>query len=173
MYLGVAENLAKLLITLCTASRKSFSVTTFLRALMANMPASVHTLRSSAPVELGHNLASSSYLMSFSTLMDLAWILKMFVLPSWSHESRVKCVWSVGCHQHLDVATRVETIQLVNQLQHGSLNLVVTTSAVIKPGATNCVNLVEEDETGLLRPCHLKEFSHHSRALSNILLNQF
>ena len=30
--------------------------------LMANMPASVHTLRNSAPVELGHNLASSSYL---------------------------------------------------------------------------------------------------------------
>ena len=75
--------------------------------LMANMPASVQTLRSSAPVELGHNRASSSYLektpsntssltdhiqeledsghiylMSFSTLIDLAWILKMFVLPS-------------------------------------------------------------------------------------------
>ena len=70
-------------------------------------------------------------------------MLKSFVthLPvesSWSHKSRVKCVWSVGCHQHLqwvlvfgitkykfhlNVATRVETIQLVNQLQHGSLNL--------------------------------------------------
>merc|ERR1719228_1205390 len=82
MYLGVAENLAKLLITLCTASRKSFSVATFLLALMANMPASVHTLRSSAPVELGHNRASNSYLMSFSTLMERAWILKMLVLPS-------------------------------------------------------------------------------------------
>ena len=60
------------------------------------------------------------------------------VESSRSHESRVKCVWSVGCHQHLqgvlvfgiakykfhlNVATRVETIQLVNQLQHGSLNL--------------------------------------------------
>lgn len=35
--------------TLLTASRKSFSVAIFLRALMANMPASVHTLRISAP----------------------------------------------------------------------------------------------------------------------------
>ena len=43
--------------TLLTASRKSFSVTVFLRARMAYMPASVHTLRMSAPVALGHNLA--------------------------------------------------------------------------------------------------------------------
>lgn len=40
-----------------TASKKSFSVTVFLRALIANMPASVHTLLMSAPVELGHNLS--------------------------------------------------------------------------------------------------------------------
>ena len=42
--------------TLATASRKSFSDTVFLRCLMANMPASVHTLRTSAPVAFGHNL---------------------------------------------------------------------------------------------------------------------
>ena len=69
----------------------------------------------------------------------LSFVTHLPVESSWSHESRVKCVWSVGCHQHLqgglvfniqkqykfhlDVATRVETIQLVNQLQHGSLNL--------------------------------------------------
>ena len=37
--------------TLLTASRKSFSVAIFRRARMANMPASVHTLRISAPVK--------------------------------------------------------------------------------------------------------------------------
>ncbi len=42
--------------TLLTASRKSFSVTVFLRARMAYIPASVHTLLMSAPVELGHSL---------------------------------------------------------------------------------------------------------------------
>lgn len=35
--------------TLLTASRKSFSVATFLRALIANIPASVHTDLISAP----------------------------------------------------------------------------------------------------------------------------
>jgi len=33
------------------------------------------------PVLFGHNLASSSYLMSFSTLIDLAWILNISALP--------------------------------------------------------------------------------------------
>lgn len=35
--------------TLFTASKKSFSVAIFRRARIANMPASVHTLRISAP----------------------------------------------------------------------------------------------------------------------------
>lgn len=59
MYLGVAENLAYDLMTLLTASKKSFSVATFLLALIANMPASVQTERISAPVELGHNLKTN------------------------------------------------------------------------------------------------------------------
>lgn len=72
MYLGVELNFAYALITLLIASRKSFSVATFLLDLMANMPASVHTLRISAPVLFGHNLANSSNRMSRSTLIDLA-----------------------------------------------------------------------------------------------------
>ena len=52
--------------TLFTASRKSFSVTVFRRARMAYIPASVHTLRMSAPVLLGHSRASSSNLQKSS-----------------------------------------------------------------------------------------------------------
>ena len=51
---------------------------------MANMPASVQTDLISAPVLLGHNLASSSYRMSRSTDIDRAWIRKMLIRPSWS-----------------------------------------------------------------------------------------
>ena len=54
MYLGVALNFWYPLMTLFTASRKSFSVTVFLRARMANMPASVHTLLISAPERETH-----------------------------------------------------------------------------------------------------------------------
>mmetsp|Transcript_35023 Transcript_35023/g.77935 ORF Transcript_35023/g.77935 Transcript_35023/m.77935 type:complete len:377 (-) Transcript_35023:315-1445(-) len=68
--------------TLFTASRKSFSVTVFRRARMAYMPASVHTLRMSAPVELGHRRASSSKRMSRSQFMVRVWIWKICVLLS-------------------------------------------------------------------------------------------
>mmetsp|Transcript_80984 Transcript_80984/g.175048 ORF Transcript_80984/g.175048 Transcript_80984/m.175048 type:complete len:222 (-) Transcript_80984:671-1336(-) len=53
----------------------------FLRARMAYIPASVQTLRSSAPVVFGHSRASSSKRMSRSMAMVLAWILKMCVRP--------------------------------------------------------------------------------------------
>lgn len=48
------------------------------------------------------------------------------------HEGRVQGVWSVGGHQYLDVATRVETVQLVDELQHRPLHLVVSASAVVE-----------------------------------------
>ena len=81
-YLGVAENLAYPLMTLLTDSKKSFSVATLgldfakiitlRRDRIANIPASVHTDRNSAPVALGHNRAINSYRMSRSTDMDRA-----------------------------------------------------------------------------------------------------
>lgn len=49
IYLGVALNFWYPLMTLFTASRKSFSVTVFLLARIAYIPASVHTLLISAP----------------------------------------------------------------------------------------------------------------------------
>mmetsp|Transcript_206 Transcript_206/g.421 ORF Transcript_206/g.421 Transcript_206/m.421 type:complete len:216 (+) Transcript_206:1078-1725(+) len=82
MYLGVAENWAYDLMTLLIASRKSFSVVVFLLARMANMPASVHTLRMSAPVELGHRRARRSKRMSRSQFIVRLWISKMFLRPS-------------------------------------------------------------------------------------------
>ena len=69
-------------LTLLTASKKSFSVTVFRLARIANIPASVHTDRISAPVVLGHNLASSSNRMPLSQFIPLEWILKIWVLES-------------------------------------------------------------------------------------------
>ena len=77
MYFGVALNFWYPLITLLTASKKSFSVTTFRRARIAYIPASVHTDRMSAPVLLGHSRASSSKRMSFSQLIVRVWIWKI------------------------------------------------------------------------------------------------
>jgi hypothetical protein len=65
----VLENLVPCRTTFSTASKKSRSVATFLRARIANMPASVATDLSSAPVVFGHRRAMRSNRMSRSTLM--------------------------------------------------------------------------------------------------------
>lgn len=84
MYLGVAENLAYDLMTLLTASKKSFSVATFLLALIANMPASVQTERISAPVELGHNLKTINYKIGKNTIPSchmFTWLIIQIEYP--------------------------------------------------------------------------------------------
>ena len=51
-----------------------------------------------------------------------------------SHEGGVQGVRAVRGHQNLDVSTRVKPIQLVDQLQHGPLDLIVSPSPIIEPG---------------------------------------
>lgn len=58
--------------------------------------------------------------------------LDLPIQTSGPHQGRVQRVRPVGGHQHFDVASRVETIQLIDELQHGPLDLVVSTGAVIK-----------------------------------------
>mmetsp|Transcript_28626 Transcript_28626/g.50896 ORF Transcript_28626/g.50896 Transcript_28626/m.50896 type:complete len:234 (+) Transcript_28626:1357-2058(+) len=82
MYLWVAENFEYPLITFSIASNRSFSDIDFLLARIANIPASVHTLRMSAPVVFGQSRASSSKRMSLSMFIVFAWILKIWVRPS-------------------------------------------------------------------------------------------
>ncbi|KAI7724276.1 26S protease regulatory subunit [Hortaea werneckii] len=69
-------------ITFSTALKKSFSLATFFLARIANMPASVATARSSAPVELGHRREINSHRISRSTDMLLAWIRRILARPS-------------------------------------------------------------------------------------------
>merc|ERR1719515_354073 len=85
--------------------------------------------------------------MSFSTLMDLAWILKMLALPSRSGREN-------------------------STLRSRRPGLIVTSSSVIKPGSANSVNFVKEDETSFLGSCHFKQFPDHSCSFSNIFLYQ-
>lgn len=58
--------------------------------------------------------------------------LDLPVEPSRPDEGRVKCVGAVGCHENFDVATRIKSIELINELKHRTLDLIVSASAVIK-----------------------------------------
>ncbi len=66
-------------------------MTVFRLALMANMPASVQTLRMSAPVLFGHRRASSSNLISRSQFIVLVCIWKIWALLSRSGSPNSTC----------------------------------------------------------------------------------
>ena len=78
----------------------------------------------------------------------------------------------VGGHEYLDVASRVETVELVDEFQHRPLHFVVTAGTVVEARTTDSVNLVKEDNARLLAARHLKELSDHPCTLSNILLHK-
>ena len=61
------------------------------------------------------------------------------------NQGRVKSVRSISRHENLNVAPRIESVQLVDHLEHGTLHLVVSTGAIIEPSSADSVNLVEED----------------------------
>jgi hypothetical protein len=38
----------------------------------------------------------------------------------------------IGGHQHFDVASRVKAVQLIDELQHGTLDLIIAASTIVK-----------------------------------------
>lgn len=89
-----------------------------------------------------------------------------------SEQGRIQCVGSVGGHENLDVASGVETIELVDKLKHRSLHLVIASCTIVEPSTSNRVDLIEKDDARLLCPRHLEELSDHPGALAHILLHQ-
>ena len=75
-------------------------------------------------------------------------------------------------HQHFNVSSRIETIQLVDELQHCSLHLVVATGTIVKPSTTDSVDFVEENDARLLTPRHLEELTDHPCTLTDIFLHE-
>lgn len=56
-----------------------------------------------------------------------------------SDEGRVQRFYPIGCHDDFNVSARVETIELVEQLQHGPLDLPLSSRVGVIPG--NCRNI--------------------------------
>jgi hypothetical protein len=85
-----------------------------------------------------------------------------------------------GARDVLDVSSTVESVQLDDQLQHGSLNLVVTTCTVVESRSTlnassalpnpsshtthERIHFIEKDDTRLFTPRH---FLPHASAKSS------
>merc|ERR1719427_2050771 len=111
--------------------------------------------------------------MSFSTLILLAWILKMLVLPSRS--GKLNSTFLSNLPGLMSAGSRVSGLlvainTLILPLGSNPSNWLISSN--IKPGSSNSVNLVEEDQAGLLSPGHLEQLPHHPSPLPNILLYQ-
>mmetsp|Transcript_22292 Transcript_22292/g.53383 ORF Transcript_22292/g.53383 Transcript_22292/m.53383 type:complete len:281 (-) Transcript_22292:263-1105(-) len=98
--------------------------------------------------------------------------LHLAVEPPRPQQRGVERVGPVGRHQDLDVAARVEAVELVDNLEHRALHLVVAARAVVEARAADGVHLVDEDDARLLRARHLEELTHHARPLAHVLLHE-
>mmetsp|Transcript_15564 Transcript_15564/g.31243 ORF Transcript_15564/g.31243 Transcript_15564/m.31243 type:complete len:314 (+) Transcript_15564:66-1007(+) len=98
--------------------------------------------------------------------------LDLAVEAARAKQRRVERVWPVGRHQNLDVAARIEAVQLIDDFEHRPLYLIVAARAVVEARAANRIDLIDEDDARLLAPRHLEELAHHARALADVLLDK-
>ena len=72
------------------------------------------------------------------------------VQPARPKQCRVQHVWPVCGHDELDLAQPVKPVHLVQQLHQGPLDLSVSRCPLREPPPSNGVNLIHEDDTGLM-----------------------
>ena len=72
-----------------------------------------------------------------------------------SDQGRIKGIDLVGGHDDLDVTTIIETVQLVEKLQHGSLDFSLTTRCRIVTLRTNGIDFVNKDNRGCVLASNL------------------
>ena len=65
---------------------------------------------------------------------------------SGTNQRRIQGLDLVGSHDDLDVATIIETIQLVEKLQHGSLDFTFTSGRGLVTLGTDSIDLVDKDD---------------------------
>jgi len=91
---------------------------------------------------------------------------------SWSEQSWVEDIDSVGGHNNFDCLGGFESVKLIEQLKHSSLHFRVA-SLSVHPRASDRIDLIDEDNAGRMLTCHNEEFSHHSGSLSDVFLDKF
>ena len=76
-------------------------------------------------------------------------------------------------HEHFDIPSRVESIQLVDQLQHGPLHFIIATRTVVESCSADSVDFVKEDDTSFLAPGHFEEFADETSTFTDVFLHKF
>ena len=79
-----------------------------------------------------------------------------------AQQRRVQTLDSIGCHDDFHVASIVETVQLIQQLQHGPLNLLLAAAFAIVPldptASISSKNTIDGDMSSATRNNSLTNF---------------
>mmetsp|Transcript_28829 Transcript_28829/g.81222 ORF Transcript_28829/g.81222 Transcript_28829/m.81222 type:complete len:254 (-) Transcript_28829:479-1240(-) len=97
--------------------------------------------------------------------------LHLTVQATGAEKGWVKDIGAVGRHDHFHLSYRVKPIQLAQQLHERALDLAICRSALAEAAATDGVNLVHEDDAGLVVAGVAKHLTDEARALANILVD--
>jgi hypothetical protein len=78
----------------------------------------------------------------------------------------------IGSHDDFDVSPGVESVQLIDQLQHCPLHFIVSAFAIVETGSADSIDFVEKDDAGLFGSSHFEQLAHHAGTFTNVLLHQ-
>ena len=95
--------------------------------------------------------------------------LNLAIKTTGSGESRVESVRSVGSHEHLHVATGIETIKLIDDLKHSPLNFRVAFTLTC---SADGINFIKEKDARLLGACESENLSDHASTLTDVPLHE-
>merc|ERR1719421_651036 len=91
---------------------------------------------------------------------------------SGADEGRVQRLDVVGRQDHLDVSVSIKSVELVEQLEHGALDLTLATAGRIVPFGADRIDLINEDNSGCVLLRHTEQLAHQLRSVSQVLLDE-
>lgn len=74
------------------------------------------------------------------------WELNFSINTSWSDQGWIQSFYFVGSHNNFDFSMSIETVQLIEQLEHGSLNLFLASRVGIVSFGANSINFIDEND---------------------------
>mmetsp|Transcript_11041 Transcript_11041/g.31994 ORF Transcript_11041/g.31994 Transcript_11041/m.31994 type:complete len:476 (+) Transcript_11041:3213-4640(+) len=89
------------------------------------------------------------------------------------NEGGIQALDSIRGHDDLDVAALIETVQLIQQLEHGSLDFPGSPAGRIVPLASDRINLIDKDNRRTQVVGHPEEFTDELGTVSEVLLDEF
>ena len=88
-------------------------------------------------------------------------------------QCRIQRLDLVRGHDDLDITSVIETVQLVQQLQHSALDLTLSSACRFVTLCTNRIDLINEYNCRRVVSGHLEELADQTWTVSKILLDKF